>query len=149
MFLDIPVYSRKIGLDLINSCGSRPSRWLHSKHIFLMLLTVLKHGGQWERLTMMFRWEGPTFERMIAGFLNMVSGTFSSMTVAKLKNWYSMERIISEKNNFRHYRVDNTSFTDWRGSCLCYQTVKLSCVRHTTPGLLRTLEFSETCNCAY
>ena len=38
------------------------------KDILLMLMTVLKHGGQWDLLGRIFNIKGPTFERMITRF---------------------------------------------------------------------------------
>lgn len=44
-----------------------------AKYMFLMLLTNLEFGGQWEVLARVFSLKWPTFERMMTKFVSILS----------------------------------------------------------------------------
>ena len=62
-----------------------------------MTLAVLKHGGQWDFLAKMFSLKGPTFERMIMKFIDIISyPVFEQYVDFQGKKW-KME-LMSRKN---------------------------------------------------
>lgn len=44
-----------------------------AKNVLFMLPTVVKHGGNWDILALMFKAKKQTFERKIMGFINLLS----------------------------------------------------------------------------
>lgn len=51
----------------------RGRKLLHCpKDVIFMVLTVVKHGGNWDFLGNMFKIKGPTFEKLIMGYMKVI-----------------------------------------------------------------------------
>lgn len=83
------------------------------KDVLFMMLTVLKHGGNWDYLAGMFCMKGPTFERMIVNFIQLLSEHWYKQWVTSREVRYPMDRMMKEQRIFKYhpycrYAVDVT-----------------------------------------
>ena len=70
-----------------------------------MTLAVLKQGGQWDYLAKMFSLKGPTFERMIMKFIDIISyPVFEHYVEYQGKKW-KMELMSRKKIGFKNYPI--------------------------------------------
>ena len=60
------------------------------KDMLLMLMTVLKHVGQWDILVRVFKIKGPTHERMITRFARLISAELYKVYVQDIFTQFSM-----------------------------------------------------------
>lgn len=63
------------------------------KEVLFMLLSVLKNGGNWDFLGCVFKMKGPTFERLIAGYLKMLSKHAYTSCVEDIEKTWPMFRV--------------------------------------------------------
>ena len=68
-----------------------------------MLLTVLKHGGQWDFLALMFKVKAPTFERMMIAMLDIVSDFAYERYVVRMIDKYDIETLMDSSSQFQYY----------------------------------------------
>lgn len=68
-----------------------------------MLLTVLKYGGQWEFLARLFQKKGPTFEKFIDNFANLISDEVYRTCVVDLGKKYRMVDLQEKQTLFSAY----------------------------------------------
>ena len=78
-------------------CGVTP------KDTFFMMLTTLKHAGNWEYNGKMFGIKGSTFERQVLGFMAKVVDKLKHIGVKRFERKYTMERLMHEKQTFGEY----------------------------------------------
>ena len=69
-----------------------------------MLLTVLKHGGNWDFLAQMFKVKGPTFEKIICRFMNIVWEVLYELTVEQAGKQWKMSQYFSSKKTFKNFK---------------------------------------------
>lgn len=82
----------------------RGRRCAHSgRDVFFMLLTVMKHGGNWDFLAEMFKMKGPTFERMIVKFLETISQKYYDDCMREVLKRYTMESMVDRQKTFKNY----------------------------------------------
>lgn len=68
-----------------------------------MLLVVMKHGGTWEMLASIFNVKAPAFEKMITGFLRVVSPKLYEDQVMDETGRNTMTRLARTEHTFRHF----------------------------------------------
>lgn len=78
-----------------------------------MSMTRLKHEGQWDFLALMFRLKGPTFDRIIVGFIKIISRRPYEIFAVSVDELYPMSLSVETKKSFRfhsycRYAVDVT-----------------------------------------
>ena len=61
--------------------------------VLLMLLSTLKHGGQWDFLGKMFKIKGPTFERTIINFLWVIGDRVFDQNVPGRSDVFPMAKM--------------------------------------------------------
>ena len=74
-----------------------------AKDALSMVLATLKHGGQWDYLGQTFKMKGATFERLVTGFILMISTIFYELFVLEKAERWPMERLLDEKRAFKHF----------------------------------------------
>lgn len=74
------------------------------KDAFLMLLTTLKHAGNWDFLAAMFRMKGPTFERTVIVVLENVIDVLYETVVDRWEKKYSMAKLAETDRMFPNYK---------------------------------------------
>ena len=75
----------------------------HQEMSFLMTFAVLKHGGQWDFLAKMFTLKGPTFERMIMKFTDIISYPVYEHYVEYQSKKWKMAFMAGKNVGFRNY----------------------------------------------
>lgn len=73
------------------------------KDVLFMLLTVLKHAGHWDFLGKMFHIKGPTFEKLIYGFLSCISEVLYSTFVDEFRERATMARAVQQGKLFTEF----------------------------------------------
>lgn len=76
-----------------------------AKDCFFMLLTVCKHGGAWDFLGRMFNTKGPTFERLMVKFLDVMFAAAGKAYIGRLNEHYSMRRMLEKGRGFKTYKL--------------------------------------------
>ena len=76
----------------------------YREDVLFMLLSTLKHAGTWDFNGKMFGVKGPTFERMIIGFVGKIVHVLYKTVVLQWEERYTMERLVKEKSTFKHYK---------------------------------------------
>jgi len=71
--------------------------------VLLMTMAVLKHGGTWDWLGRMFRIKGPTFERLIVGFLEKLAPHMHDLFVKDVAELNPMAELIEQKTRFKNF----------------------------------------------
>lgn len=71
--------------------------------VFFMSLVVLKHGGSWDLLAKVFEMKGPTFERLIMGFMTVAGKILCELFVDTVPQAYSMECLDEGDTRFRNF----------------------------------------------
>jgi len=71
--------------------------------VLFMLLTTMKHAGSWDALGQMFAIRGPTFERVIIKFLNIISPHLYEKFVESVQAKYTWKKIYNDKTHFKHF----------------------------------------------
>ena len=71
--------------------------------VFFMSLAVLKHGGSWDILSKVFDMKAPTFERVISGYMKVVSKILVEMFVDNVPNEYPMDHLHALKSTIRYF----------------------------------------------
>ena len=66
-----------------------------------MTLCVLKHGGHWDFMALKFGVKGPTFERLIVGFVLGVSELIYKSEVTGAESESRMAQLIENDQLFR------------------------------------------------
>ena len=67
-----------------------------------MLMTVLKHGGQWDIVVRVFKIKGLTYERMIARFASLISPELYKVCVLDTCTQFSMTSLRDSEQLFSH-----------------------------------------------
>lgn len=78
-----------------HKCEQKPMDFL------FMTLTVLKHGGCWVFLAKVFSLTRPTFERMIVGFMCVLSSRVDKLFVHDVANKYTMDHLQEDNQTFK------------------------------------------------
>lgn len=73
------------------------------KDVFFMTMTVLKHSGQWDFLAKVFNVKGPTFERLVIGFIKMLSDFAYAAYVEQAAEQFDMTTLLREKSKFNTF----------------------------------------------
>lgn len=73
-----------------------------AKDVLLMTLTVLKHGGSWDFLSKMFKIKGPTFERTVMTFVDVIEPFLFKQSVANWEKKFTMDRLMADKTVFKY-----------------------------------------------
>ena len=71
--------------------------------VFFMMLTVLKHGGAWDLMARIFGIKGPTFEKLVMGYIKMLENHLYTMFVKKADHMYNMSTLRSNKAQFKYF----------------------------------------------
>ncbi|KAE9011694.1 hypothetical protein PF010_g9788 [Phytophthora fragariae] len=74
-----------------------------AKHVFFMTLASLKHCGDWATVAGNFHIQPPTFEKMVLGFLDILSPLINGMYVEDLAKAESMEKLTLSGSAFARY----------------------------------------------
>ncbi|KAE9037568.1 hypothetical protein PR002_g6499 [Phytophthora rubi] len=74
-----------------------------AKHVFFMTLASLKHCGDWATVAGNFHIQPPTFEKMVLGFLDILSPLINGMYVEDLAKTESMEKLTLSGSAFARY----------------------------------------------
>lgn len=82
-----------------------PGRKSHhtGKEMLFMILTVLKHGGQWEIIAKVFSLKGPSFERMMTKFIDLLYESLYEALVKRNDSLFNFGELAQEGKNFRHF----------------------------------------------
>lgn len=75
-----------------------------AKDMLFMTLTVLKTGGKWDTIGQIFNIKGPTFERQITKFVDLLVDYMYLHYVEKIREKYTMEYLINENVYFHNYK---------------------------------------------
>lgn len=73
------------------------------KDTLFMVLTVLKNGGHWDILAKLFHMKGPTFERHILNFINIIHDVLYSIYVEKLEEKWTMQNLRECSYRFENH----------------------------------------------
>ena len=73
------------------------------KDVLLMMLATLKHGSNWDWTGKIFGVKGPTFERMIVKYVNIVSEYLYNYLVETEARRFSLSDIEEKGKGFHHY----------------------------------------------
>ena len=68
-----------------------------------MTMTVMKHGGDWAFLGNTFNFKGPTMERMIWNFVDLICDAFYESYVEYNAKRWTMKELVAKKKCFSHY----------------------------------------------
>ena len=68
-----------------------------------MLMTVLKHGGQWEVLGIILTIKGSTFERFITRFASLIVNHMYSKFVIELAQGCTMKSFLDNGSTFENF----------------------------------------------
>ena len=71
--------------------------------VLFMMMTELKHGGQWDHSARKFGMKGPTFERLIMNFIRMLSDYAYDAFVGSCLAQWSMESMRKKNSSFKHF----------------------------------------------
>lgn len=74
------------------------------KDLFFMTVCVFKHGGEWHFLARTFNMKGPTFERLIMGFVLNVSEYIYKHFVVDNENEFRMAELMKNRQQFSHFK---------------------------------------------
>ena len=74
-----------------------------AQDVLFMTLTVLKHGQQWNFTARLFSIKCSTFERLITGFLRMISETLFNLCVARVEEKWTMAKCRQEERAFSNF----------------------------------------------
>ena len=73
------------------------------KEVLFMTLCVMKHGGQWDFLAKTFGLKGPSFERLIMKFIEIISLPVYQHYVEAQAGKCTMDKLYESRRNFRQY----------------------------------------------
>ena len=73
------------------------------KDVFLMFLTVMKHGGSWDFLARMFQISASSFERLVMKFSDTIGDVLFDTLVVKAEKKYFMQRLMRDKTVFSNF----------------------------------------------
>ena len=96
------VLSDKVQMDWNSGRGRK--RQHKPQDVLFMLLCNLEACWQLGLQRKMFYIKGPTFERMMLGFADLVCGTLYSLAVEKYEKKYTMGRLVQGRTTLRHYK---------------------------------------------
>ena len=71
--------------------------------VFFMFLAVLKHEGQCDLLDKMFKIKGPTFERLISGFIDKNYYFSYNEFVQKNLKYFTFEELNNKKETIHEF----------------------------------------------
>ena len=74
------------------------------KDVLFMVITVLKHGGNWHLLGRIFKIKGPTFERLIMNFIRLITDEFYRQFVVQTMEHHSTTVLEEKSKPFRNFR---------------------------------------------
>ena len=74
-----------------------------AKDVLFMILTVLKHAGQWDLLAHVFGLKAPTFERIVISMLKTISTFAYERYVESMSGKYSMAHLQENTLVFVHF----------------------------------------------
>ena len=69
-----------------------------------MLLTVLKHGGNWDLLGRIVKIKWPPFERLIMNFIRLISEEFYRQFVVQTAEHHSMTVLEENEKTFKNFK---------------------------------------------
>lgn len=73
------------------------------KDVFFMILVTCKQGGAWDWIGRMFNIKGPTFQKMITRFIDMLAPFMHDCFVKKVTEQFTMTRLMSTGRTFSNY----------------------------------------------
>ena len=68
--------------------------------LLFMTLVVLKHDGEWHFMARTFNMKGPTFERLVVGFVVALSDYFYEHGVTQVEQDFPMQALIEKQQLF-------------------------------------------------
>ena len=71
--------------------------------VLVMTLALLKHGSSWNFLAKMFRMKGPTFERLVIGFLQVILPEVKRRFIEPVADMYTMCALQEDKKDFKDF----------------------------------------------
>ena len=74
------------------------------KDVLMFLLTELKHGRQWDYLRRLFGVSGPTFERTVMTFIDVVNEELYESLVLNLGESWTIMRMIQMHQTFKTFK---------------------------------------------
>ena len=84
--------------------SGRGRRTTHTpKDIFFMTLCTLKHGMSWAGMAYTFNIKAPSFEKIIVGFIRLVSPTIYEELVLRHQRRFPMAQMIRGKQTFHNF----------------------------------------------
>ena len=78
---------------------------VEAKDVLFMMMTVLKHGQQWDFTARLFKMKTCTFERIISGFINMLAPHLYETCVRKLEEKWTVAKLRSSNTTFQHFHM--------------------------------------------
>lgn len=73
------------------------------KYAFFILLTIVKHGSNWDFLGVLFDLKGPTFERIIFYVLDVLSDFSYDVFVERLAKTWTMARPVERNQTLKTF----------------------------------------------
>ena len=70
------------------------------KDVLFMTLTVLKHPSTWQMSGLMFDMKGPTFQKLIMGYLEIIGPELYKFAVTRMNSKYTMKKEMLEGQVF-------------------------------------------------
>ena len=70
-----------------------------------MLITVVKHAGQWDLLALVFQMKPPTFERTVISMLSIVADYTFERYVRSMTTKYPMKYLLDKGKGAQHHRL--------------------------------------------
>eukprot|EP00171_Calliarthron_tuberculosum_P021722 IDg21722t1 len=71
--------------------------------VLFMILVVMKHEGSWDQMGNMFRIKGPTFQRLITGFMDKMRKYCVERFVSRIAKTVTMEYCINNRHMFKNF----------------------------------------------
>ena len=64
---------------------------------------MLKHVGQWDVLGRLFKFKGPTFERMITKYVLLVSSLLYKLLLTRITSKFTMNKLLHSDQRFYNF----------------------------------------------
>ena len=72
-------------------------------YVFFMMLTVIKHGGAWDLIARIYGIKGPTFEKLVMGYINVLENNLYTVFEKNADHMCSMSTLRSNKTQFKYF----------------------------------------------
>lgn len=78
------------------------------KDVFLIVLTVLKHGASWNFLARMFQISSSFFKSIMMKFLDLTADKLNETIVVGTEKKYLMQQLVNKKKVFKTFLLLGT-----------------------------------------